>query len=102
MNEEQKNQYLKELNETSERVKEFVRQEQTANSPSAAPAADFKRVPLPSMNRAPPMLEKNATAGSSSTLQMWEDGVDQRLNEIDNRMNKSDLSVFFTKGEMEF
>lgn len=102
MNEEQKTQYLKELNETSERVREHVRQEQANKSPEVAQSSEFKRVPMPKMNVPPPMLEKNATAGSSSTLEMWDENVNQRLNEIDNKMNKSDLSVFFTKGEMEF
>lgn len=102
MNEEQKNQYLRELNETSERVRQHVIQEHSVDSPVETQEAEFKRVPLPAMNLAPPMLEKNATTNSSSTLEMWEEGVDQRLNDIDNKMNKSDLSVFFTKGEMEF
>ncbi|SMN18728.1 similar to Saccharomyces cerevisiae YML058W SML1 Ribonucleotide reductase inhibitor involved in regulating dNTP production [Maudiozyma saulgeensis] len=102
MNDEQKTQYLKELNETSERVREHVRQEQASKSPEVTQSSDFKRVPMPSMGVPPPMLAKNSNVGSSSTLEMWDENVNQKLNEIDNKMNKSDLSVFFTKGEMEF
>lgn len=98
--EEQKQQYLKDVSEASERVKQYVK---TQHSPELQrkEQATFERVPLAGGNGMPPMLSLNATAGSGSTLEMWEEGVDQRLNEIDGKLEKSDLSSMFQKGELD-
>ena len=57
-------------------------------------------MPLP--GNGAPMLGLNATSGSGSTLEMWEESVDQRLNEIDSKLNGSDLSAILTKDDMDF
>lgn len=96
--EQQKQQYLRDVNQTAERVKQFVKQQHSPQLQQQQQET-FQRVPLPGQGA--PMLALNATSGSGSTLEMWEESVDQRLNEIDSKLNGSDLSSF-TKGEMDF
>lgn len=44
---------------------------------------DYKRVPLPDSKQAP-MLVNARTVSSSSSLEMWESQLDERLENIDN------------------
>ncbi|CAR22966.1 Damage-regulated import facilitator 1 [Lachancea thermotolerans] len=44
---------------------------------------DYKRVPMPSSKQAP-MLVNSRTVSSSSSLEMWENQLDERLEHIDN------------------
>lgn len=116
MNEQTKIEYLKDLNSVSDRIRHHVavsHQQEPAAAAAAAPTAtkanEFKRVPLPTMNVAPPMLEKNCTSSfyeSGSTLEMWEEGVDQKLNAIDqdiqkNKLGAAELNKVFSNGKVE-
>lgn len=63
---------------------------------------EYKRVPLPA-SRAAPMLVNQRTVSSSSSLEMWEDSLDQRLSVIDgdmlrNKMGAGDLDMIFQGG----
>ncbi|CAL9737927.1 ribonucleotide reductase inhibitor protein Sml1p [Monosporozyma servazzii] len=93
--EEQKQQYLKEVNEAAERVKEHVKLQQSPQLQRQQEEA-FQRVPLPGNNA--PMLSLNATSGSGSTLEMWEESVDERLNKI----NDSELSNIINTNDTDF
>lgn len=60
---------------------------------------EYKRVPLPAQHTAP-MLVNQRTVSSASSLEMWEDSLDQRLNMIDgdimrNKMGAGDLDIMF-------
>ncbi|CCF59828.1 hypothetical protein KAFR_0I00470 [Kazachstania africana CBS 2517] len=101
--EQKKAGYLKELNATSDRIRQHVMQSPNLTKEAAAKLDDFKfdRVPLPVMQNEPPMLEKNATTRSGSTLEMWEEHVDQRLNAVDAKLRNSDLSSMFASGKLE-
>ncbi|CAL9732043.1 ribonucleotide reductase inhibitor protein Sml1p [Monosporozyma unispora] len=95
--EEQKQQYLKDVNEASERVKEYVKLQHSPQlKRQQAEAEQFQRVPLPGNNA--PMLSLNATSGSGSTLEMWEESVDERLNKI----NDNELSNILNNNDMDF
>lgn len=61
---------------------------------------EYKRVPLPASTPAP-MLVNQRTVSSTSSLEVWEDSLDQRLNTIDsdimrNKLGSSDLEVLFS------
>lgn len=58
---------------------------------------EYKRVPL---STPAPMLVNQRTVSSTSSLEMWEDSLDQRLNVIDgdmmrNKLGSNDLEVLF-------
>lgn len=58
---------------------------------------EYKRVPL---STPAPMLVNQRTVSSTSSLENWEDSLDQRLNVIDgdmmrNKLGSSDLEVLF-------
>lgn len=53
---------------------------------------EYKRVPLPSAKQ-PPMLVNQRTVSSSSSLEMWEDKLDERLNNIDNDIMRNKLGA---------
>ena len=95
----QKQQYLKDVSEAAERVKQHIR---IQHSPQLQRQQQetFERIPLP--GNGAPMLGLNAVSGSGSTLEMWEESVDQRLSEIDSKLNGSDLSAILTKDDMDF
>lgn len=92
MNAEQKNEYLKDVHEAGDRIRQHV--QIVRESPQLANMPTFERVALGS---AAPMLEKNATTRSGSTLEMWEENVDQRLNAIDEKK----VQNLFSSGSIE-
>lgn len=94
--EEQKQQYLKEVNEAAERVKQYVKLQQSPQLQRQQQEEAFQRVPLPGNNA--PMLSLNATSGSGSTLEMWEESVDERLNKI----NDNELSNIINTNDIDF
>ncbi|CCK70645.1 ribonucleotide reductase inhibiting protein SML1 KNAG_0E03910 [Huiozyma naganishii CBS 8797] len=94
--EQQRQAYLRDVHQAADRVKQHV---QTLHSPQLAQQQPvFERRAL---NQAPPMLAQNAMTGSGSTLEMWEEGVEKRLDDIDRKLGGSDLSDMFAKGKVE-
>lgn len=53
---------------------------------------EYKRVPLPSAKQAP-MLVNERTVSSSSSLEMWENQLDERLEHIDNDIMRNKLGA---------
>ena len=102
--EEQKQQYLKDVSEAAERVKQYIKLQHSPQlqrqQQQQQQQETFERIPLPGNDAS--MLGLNATSGSGSTLEMWEESVDQRLSEIDSKLNGSDLSAILTKDDMDF
>lgn len=65
---------------------------------------DYKRVPLPSACPAPMLVNQRTASSSASSLEMWEDSLDQRLNMIDgdimrNKLGSGDLDLMFANGQ---
>lgn len=102
MNQEQREQYLRDVSQTGEKIKEYIKLQHDPKAQQQEEQKSFERVPLPNnLQQQLPMLSLNATAGSGSTLEMWEENVDQRLNDIDRKLNGSDLSSMFATGKVE-
>ncbi|CCD24788.1 ribonucleotide reductase inhibiting protein SML1 NDAI_0D04750 [Naumovozyma dairenensis CBS 421] len=116
MDEKSKLEYLKDVNSAADRIRHHLamshqQEVEEANRAQAATTVvpEFKRVPLPTMNTAPPMLEKNCTSSfyeSGSTLEMWEESVEQKLQNIDqdiksNKFGAADLNTMFASGKIE-
>lgn len=64
---------------------------------------EYKRVPLPAQRTAP-MLVNQRTVSSTSSLEMWEDSLDQRLSMIDgdimrNKLGAGDLDLMFSNNK---
>lgn len=68
---------------------------------SSVTIPEYKRVPLPSSITAPMLVnQRTVSSASASSLEMWEDSLDQRLNVIDgeimrNKLGSGDLNVMF-------
>ncbi|KAL3233531.1 hypothetical protein RNJ44_03571 [Nakaseomyces bracarensis] len=92
-----------ELNQLSQRIRDKVSQGYQL------PEQPIQRVPLPPMAQAP-MLVNERTVSSSSSLEMWERDLDERLEMIDknisnNKNGAAELNKMFASGkldEMEF
>ncbi|QLQ79928.1 hypothetical protein HG537_0C05770 [Torulaspora globosa] len=64
---------------------------------------EYKRVPLPASRAAPMLVNQRTVSSSSSSLEMWEDSLDQRLSMIDddmlrNKLGAGDLDAMFHGG----
>lgn len=65
---------------------------------------EYKRVPLPSACPAPMLVNQRTASSSASSLEVWEDSLDQRLNMIDgdimrNKLGSGDLDLMFANGQ---
>lgn len=61
---------------------------------------EYKRVPLPATRAAPMLVNQRTVSSSSSSLEMWEDSLDQRLSVINddmlrNKLGAGDLDAIF-------
>lgn len=91
------------LSQISQRIRDRVSQGYQL------PEQQFQRVPLPPMAQAP-MLVNERTASSTSSLEMWERDLEERLEMIDknisnNKNGAAELNKMFATGkldEMEF
>lgn len=87
------------MNGVSQRIRERVSQGYQL------PPQQFQRVPLPPMAQAP-MLVNERWVSSTSSLEMWEKDLDERLQMIDqnisrNKNGAAELTTMFASGKLE-
>lgn len=92
-------QNYQELTQLSQKIRDRVSQGYQL------PEQQFQRVPLPPMAQAP-MLVNERTVSSSSSLEIWERDLDERLEMIDknisnNKNGAAELNKMFASGKLE-
>ncbi|CAR26617.1 ZYRO0B14014p [Zygosaccharomyces rouxii] len=66
---------------------------------SSVTIPDYKRVPLP---KNPPMLVNQRTVSSTSSIETWENDLDQRLTTIDDKTLTDKLGMKRNWDQVEF